>query len=148
MSYISVLFLISTFLSVFQNKNIDCSRYDVVEYAKQFLTDEELKEKGKVLDCSGYAQMVFQHFHVEIPHSSAMQFEILSKAEGEPLPGDLVYFSTQNKKIGHVGIFIGDNRFIHSPGKQKYVRIDSLSHEYWSKRYVGFRTVFEPGDVN
>jgi cell wall-associated NlpC family hydrolase len=143
MSYLSILLVISSVISIFQSKDKEFTRSEVVEYARRFLTDEDLRYKGKLLDCSGYAQLVYQHFNVELPHSSNMQFESLPKRRGDYQPGDLLFFSTLNRKIGHVGIFIGDNQFIHSPGKQKYVRIDSLNHEYWVNRLVGFRSVFE-----
>ncbi len=54
-------------------------------------------------------------------------------------PGDLVFFNTMKKTFSHVGIYLGDNRFIHAPRRGKDVRTDDLSVAYWSKRFTGAR---------
>ena len=54
-------------------------------------------------------------------------------------PGDLVFFNTLKRTFSHVGIYLGDNRFIHSPRPGKLVRTDDLSFAYWSKRFTGAR---------
>ncbi len=144
LSYLSVLFVFSSIISVIhKNDNTVFNRSEIVTYAKQFLINEELKIEGRELDCSGYTQLVYKHFNIKLPRSSSMQFESLPNKNGGPEAGDLVFFSSSNRKIGHVGIFIGNNLFIHSPGKQKYVRIDSLSDKYWKNSYVGCRSVFK-----
>ena len=56
-------------------------------------------------------------------------------------PGDLVFFNTLKRTFSHVGIYIGDNRFIHSPRPGKLVRTDDISFAYWSKRFTGARRV-------
>jgi cell wall-associated NlpC family hydrolase len=141
MTYLSVLFVFSCLVTFFQKDDKEFTRDEVVVYAQQFLTDEDLREKGRILDCSGYTRQVFQHFNVELSSSCSMQYASLIPSEGTYQPGDLLFFTTLNKSPGHVGIYIGGNKFIHSPGRQKYVRVDSLTHKYWSARYMGFRSV-------
>jgi cell wall-associated NlpC family hydrolase len=56
-------------------------------------------------------------------------------------PGDLVFFNTLRRTFSHVGIYIGDNRFVHSPRPGKSVRTDDISFAYWAKRFTGARRV-------
>ena len=54
-------------------------------------------------------------------------------------PGDLVFFNTMRRTFSHVGIYLGDDRFIHAPSHGKDVRTDSLTFAYWAKRFTGAR---------
>jgi hypothetical protein len=54
-------------------------------------------------------------------------------------PGDLVFFKTMRLTFSHVGIYVGDNKFIHSPAKGSTVRVDDLASSYWDKRFDGAR---------
>ena len=56
-------------------------------------------------------------------------------------PGDLVFYNTLNKPFSHVGIYVGDGRFIHSPRTGAAVRIENLNSGYWSKRWNGARRI-------
>ncbi len=56
-------------------------------------------------------------------------------------PGDLVFFITRGSRVSHVGIYIGDNKFIHASSGGGSVRVDSLSKDYYNKRYAGARRV-------
>ena len=58
--------------------------------------------------------------------------------------GDLVFFNTLKKKFSHVGIYLGDNQFIHAPSKGGKVRIDDMSEAYWKKNYDGARRINLP----
>jgi cell wall-associated NlpC family hydrolase len=58
-------------------------------------------------------------------------------------PGDLVFFNTLNRSFSHVGIFIGDARFIHAPSTNGRVRIDRLSDSYYASRFEAARTFFD-----
>lgn len=96
----------------------------------------------KGFDCSGLTMAVFQLNGLNLPRSSKEQYEI-----GAPVPrykakkGDLVFFITsQRKKISHVGIYVGNEAFIHAPGKDKKIRKDSLLNNYFRKRFVSVRT--------
>jgi hypothetical protein len=92
-------------------------------------------------DCSGLTMTVYQLNGLDLPRHSAAQYDA-----GEPIDksdlqkGDLVFFKTRGRGIvSHVGIYIGDGRFIHAPSRGKNIRIDSLSDEHYAARYVGSR---------
>ncbi len=93
-------------------------------------------------DCSGLVSSVYRLNGMSIPRTSYQQFEagkFVSKANLKT--GDLVFFITDNgKKINHVGIYIGNGKFIHAPGKGKRVSIADLNANYWTKVYKGART--------
>lgn len=91
-------------------------------------------------DCSGFVRYVFAHaIGLNLPRNSAAQFLAgLKVKRGDMEPGDLVFFHTHGKRrISHVGIYISDGRFIHSPASGKSVEISSLDQSYWAKRFVG-----------
>jgi len=94
-------------------------------------------------DCSGFVRYVFAHaVGMELPSNSASQFMAgLKVARSEMKPGDLVFFRTAGKRgqgrISHVGIYIANGQFIHSPSHGKTVRVDSLDESYWSQRFAG-----------
>lgn len=92
-------------------------------------------------DCSGFVQFVFrQATGVTLPRSSFDQVLYgVSVAREELQPGDLVFFNTMRAQFSHVGIYIGENRFIHSPSRGKAVEIVDISNAYWQKRYNGAR---------
>jgi len=90
-------------------------------------------------DCSGFVQYVFAHaLGIELPDDSRSQFhEGASVARNELQTGDLVFFHTRGKNVSHVGIYLDNGRFIHSPSTGKRVRVDELKDHYWSTRYLG-----------
>jgi cell wall-associated NlpC family hydrolase len=90
-------------------------------------------------DCSGFVRYVFRHsLGQDLPHSSASQYRLgAAVTRGAMKVGDLVFFRTHGKRISHVGIYLGDGRFIHSPSSGKRVSISSLDEHYWSKRFAG-----------
>lgn len=93
-------------------------------------------------DCSGFVRYVFAHaIGLQLPTNSASQFLAgLKVKRGDMQPGDLVFFHTSGRKrISHVGIYIDNGRFIHSPSRGKSVEVSSLDETYWSKRFVGAR---------
>ena len=93
-------------------------------------------------DCSGLTMTVYQLNGLNLPRNSKRQFEAgYSVHRDELMKGDLVFFS--NNKWGsvtHVGVYAGDGKFIHAPGKGKKIRMDSLSARYYNQRYVGARS--------
>ena len=93
-------------------------------------------------DCSGLTMVVYQLNGLNLPRTSRDQFRAGTGVAREGLDkGDLVFFAISGTgKISHVGIYVGDGRFIHSPGKGKVVRIDSLSDGYYDARFMGART--------
>jgi len=92
-------------------------------------------------DCSGFVHYVFaQVLGVDLPENSAAQFADSRKiARDELQAGDLVFFHTRGKRVSHVGIYVGEGRFIHSPTTGERVRVDHLSGHYWARRFVGAR---------
>jgi hypothetical protein len=93
-------------------------------------------------DCSGLTMAVYQYNGLNLPRSSKEQFTRGAPVERTELEkGDLVFFSiSSGDKVSHVGLYTGDNRFIHAPGKGKTIRADSLSNPYFAARYAGART--------
>jgi cell wall-associated NlpC family hydrolase len=92
---------------------------------------------GSGFDCSGFTRFVYAHFGVSLPHYSVAQFghgRNVSRAGLEP--GDLVFFDG----LGHVGLYIGHDQFIHAPHSGTSVSVDSMSGWY-STRYDGARRV-------
>ena len=94
-------------------------------------------------DCSGFVRYVFAHaIGFNLPTNSASQFLSGLKVRRDDMrPGDLVFFRTAGRhgggRISHVGIYVADGRFIHSPSRGKTVRVDSLDESYWAKRFAG-----------
>jgi len=91
-------------------------------------------------DCSGFVRYVFSHaIGLQLPSNSASQFLAgLKVKRADMKPGDLVFFHTHGKhRISHVGIYISNGHFIHSPTTGKSVEISSLDNGYWAKRFAG-----------
>ncbi|MGO0059291.1 C40 family peptidase [Brevibacillus fluminis] len=98
----------------------------------------------KGFDCSGFTRYVFDALGVDLPHSSAAQYEIgTSVAKSELQPGDLVFFQTNGRSVSHVGIYIGDNTFVHSESSHGVMNT-KLDEAYWKKRFVGAKRVEIP----
>lgn len=90
------------------------------------------------IDCSGYVQKVFGFMNVPLPRSAREQFHIGEPVEKEDLSiGDLVFFRTYASFPSHVGIYLGNNLFIHASSRGKKVTIDSLETPYYVKRFIG-----------
>lgn len=98
------------------------------------------RDPSSGFDCSGFVSYVFANaLGVQLPRNSASQFMTgLKISRADMQPGDLVFFRTSGKhRISHVGIYISNGRFIHSPAAGKSVEISSLSKGYWAKRFAG-----------
>ncbi len=92
-------------------------------------------------DCSGYVQYVFKAHGITLPRTSKQQYATgVSVSKANLKPGDLVFFETGGNGVSHLGIYLGDNQFIHS-STSKGVVISSLSNTYWASRYYGARRV-------
>jgi LysM repeat protein len=99
------------------------------------------------LDCSAFVKLVYEELGINLPRSSLQQYQVGVPVErSELIPGDLVFFKTNGKRISHVGIYIGDNRFIHISSSRKRVSIDVLDDPYFQKRYAGAKRVLN-GEV-
>jgi cell wall-associated NlpC family hydrolase len=97
------------------------------------------------LDCSGFVRYVFNDtFGFLLPRKSAQMSKVgLEIGKEELRPGDLVFFNTMRHAFSHVGIYVGDNKFIHAPSRGKSIRVDDMTKVYWEKRYNGARRVDE-----
>ncbi|MFN2459848.1 MAG: C40 family peptidase [Candidatus Velthaea sp.] len=96
-------------------------------------------------DCSGYVQHVFAMLGVRLPRTADAQYDAGKRiADAGMRKGDLVFFHTYASGVSHVGIYLGDNKFIHSSSSHG-VMVSSMHDSYWSARYLGAKRV---GAVN
>lgn len=94
-------------------------------------------------DCSGFVRAIYQDTvgHL-LPRRADEQAQATQKIDKKELkPGDLVFFNTMRRAFSHVGIYVGNGQFIHSPSKGKTVRVEDMNTSYWSKRFNGARRV-------
>ncbi|MDF2616554.1 MAG: peptidoglycan endopeptidase, partial [Sedimentibacter sp.] len=114
----------------------------VVDYAKLFIGTPYVAggSSPSGFDCSGFVKYVMANFGVDMPRTSTDQYSIGVRVEkSELMPGDLVFFkySSTSYRLNHVGIYVGDGNFIHSPIPGQTVKIDTLSSGYFSTYYYG-----------
>ncbi|NBW55515.1 MAG: NlpC/P60 family protein [Betaproteobacteria bacterium] len=94
-------------------------------------------------DCSGFVQSMYENtLGLVLPHNAKAQAAATEKIDKTELqPGDLVFFNTLRRAFSHVGIYIGEGKFIHSPRAGGEVRIEDMRDSYWVKRFNGARRV-------
>lgn len=96
-------------------------------------------------DCSGFVGHVFREgLGLYLPHNAkqiSKEGQTVSRTDLQP--GDLVFFNTMRRAFSHVGIYLGDNRFMHAPRTGAEIRVEDMSQSYWVKRYNGARRVVE-----
>lgn len=93
----------------------------------------------KGFDCSGLVKYAFNDVaDVDLPRTSnAMaQGHGVKVAKGDLKPGDLIFFNIKSRRVNHVAIYLGNDRFIHAPRRGKSVSIDTLKKPFWDKNYV------------
>ena len=97
------------------------------------------------LDCSGMVAYIVENISGrKLPHNAAQIADRTRPIEVDELrPGDLVFFNTRNAPFTHVGIYIGDARFVHAPSTNGRVRIDHLQDRYYAQRYEAARSYFD-----
>ena len=122
------------------------SGVEVVEYAKQYLGYKYVAGGSSPsigFDCSGFTTYVYKHFGISLNRSSKGQIKNgVAVSKNNLQPGDILIFNgSSNTSIGHVGIYVGGNDFIHAANSREGVIITSLSSSYYQKRYVGARRV-------
>ncbi|MBQ8769104.1 MAG: C40 family peptidase [Oscillospiraceae bacterium] len=92
-------------------------------------------------DCSGFVQYVFAQHGIQLPRTSKQQYGVgTSVSKSNLKAGDLVFFETDGNGVSHLGIYIGNNQFIHA-STSKGVVISSLSNTYWAPRYYGAKRI-------
>ena len=94
-------------------------------------------------DCSGFVKAMFeQTVGMVLPRKAEQQAAATEKIDKADLkPGDLVFFNTMRKAFSHVGIYIGEGKFIHSPKPGSEVRVEDMGISYWNRRFDGARRV-------
>jgi len=93
-------------------------------------------------DCSGFTRYVFRKVaNIDLPHTSSGQFRLGKKVSASDLaPGDLVFFR-RGGGVGHVGVYIGDGQFVHASNPSRGIRVDSINHGSYRRRFVGARRI-------
>jgi len=118
---------------------------DVVTYAKSFLgTPYQTGGTSRNgMDCSGLVSTVYNEFNVVLPRTAQDQSQVGSDVSRNGVkPGDLVFFQTsRSKPVSHVGIYVGDGRFIHASTSAREVRIDEMNSDYFRRRFVKAKRV-------
>jgi cell wall-associated NlpC family hydrolase len=99
-------------------------------------------------DCSGFVRHLYEKSVGQIlPRRAVDQARATEVIDREELkPGDLVFFNTMRRAFSHVGIYVGDGKFIHAPRAGKAVNVEDMRSAYWQKRFNGARRVPENGD--
>lgn len=95
------------------------------------------------LDCSGFVRLVFKDtVGMLLPRTAKEMSDVGVHVESNDLkPGDLVFFNTMKRAFSHVGIYLGDNYFLHAPRPGGEIRVENMQTSYWLKRYNGARRV-------
>lgn len=90
-------------------------------------------------DCSGFVQYSLKAAGIFIPRTTRLQYRAAKRISRRYLKsGDLVFFKTSvSRAVSHVGIYLGNNKFIHAPSSGKHVKISSMKERYWRKRFTG-----------
>lgn len=118
-------------------------RREVIQYAENFIGKPYVfgAEGPETFDCSGLTKYIYKKFDIDLPHYTGTQWGCgKGICKNDLKEGDLVFFNTTGD-LSHVGIYIGNNNFIHAPSKGKTVKINSLNENYYRDRYAGARRV-------
>lgn len=130
-------------------QNVGQSASQLVGYAMGFL-GVPYKRGGSSFetgfDCSGFVRTMYeQSMGLVLPRRAAEQAQATQIISMKDLkPGDLVFFNTLRRAFSHVGIYIGDGKFIHSPRSGSEVRVEDMNQTYWQQRFNGARRVETP----
>jgi cell wall-associated NlpC family hydrolase len=100
------------------------------------------------LDCSGLVRYLYKAvWGTDLPRTAQEISRVGEKVDVRDLkPGDLVFYDTLRRRFSHVGIYLGDDKFIHAPSTGGEVRIESMDIAYWKRRFNGARRIVEPGE--
>ncbi|MDF3931795.1 C40 family peptidase [Pseudomonas citronellolis] len=98
----------------------------------------------KGFDCSGLVKYVFRDVDdVELPRTARAIFQSSNPkvARGDLQPGDLVFFRIRSRNVDHVGIYVGNDRFVHAPRRGQKVKVANLNDKYWQRHYLAAKRV-------
>ncbi len=102
------------------------------------------QDPGSGFDCSGLAQYSYKQAGINIPRTVRAQYDKARKiSKSEAKEADLLFFSTKGPGATHVGIYLGNGKFIHSPSEGKRVQIVELENPYWKANFYGAGTYFQ-----
>ncbi len=128
-------------MSLHRSVDSGADRTKVVEIARELLGTPyryggESPRHG--FDCSGLVQYAYQQAGLEIARTTGQQYRQVQAIPSRFLrPGDLVFFSTKyNRFVSHVGIYLGNNRFIHAPSSGKTVSVANMRDPYWRRHFA------------
>jgi len=137
-------------VDTFGSVAIDDSKRDEVVLTALALLNTNYRYGGSTpetgFDCSGLIAFVFESAtNNALPHNTARIAGMSHPVSKNKLaPGDFVFFNTLRREYSHMGIYIGEGRFVNAPSSGGRVRIDSLQNPYFAKRFDGARTLFRP----
>jgi cell wall-associated NlpC family hydrolase len=96
-------------------------------------------------DCSGFVDHVFRHsLGISLPRTSHEISQLgMTVNKAHLRPGDLVFYNTQHSAYSHVGIYVGEDKFIHAPKTGSQIRVEKMNEKYWLNRYNGARRIRE-----
>jgi cell wall-associated NlpC family hydrolase len=97
------------------------------------------------LDCSGFVKLVYQQTTgLLLPRNASEMSKLGDAVQTDDLqPGDLVFYNTLRRANSHVGIYIGEGQFVHSPSRGGRVRVESMAGTYWKKRFDGAKRLVQ-----
>lgn len=131
-------------IDYYTSQNLTEQEEKLIKYAGSFLGTRYCYGGSSVpcFDCSGFVNYVFSYIGINLPRTSREQYYAGTDINiVNAKPGDLVFFGDSNR-INHVGIYIGDNKMIHS-STSKGVVIQSLDDDYYKRRFVGIKRVIK-----
>lgn len=143
---IALLFAACTTAPPRQYAASDDQMNELVMYAVS-LADTPYRYGGKSsnsgFDCSGFVGHVYRHtLDVSLPRTSRGISRVGKPvSQSELSPGDLVFYNTRHASFSHVGIYIGDRKFVHSPKSGDMVRTEQMDMRYWQARFDGARRI-------
>ena len=126
----------------YQSSKASASKQSVIKTAKRML-GVKYRYGGtspyKGFDCSGLVQYSHKLAGINLPRTTGQQYKATRPISRRYLKaGDLVFFKIAvSRAVSHVGIYLGNNKFIHAPSSGKRVKISSLKEKYWQKHYTG-----------
>jgi len=128
----------------------DSDRDRIVRTAKRYI-GVKYKHGGTTpggFDCSGYTKYVYKKAGLTIPRTTQKQYNQGKRVRlRDAGPGDLVFFNTSGRGISHVGVYVGNFRFLHAPRTGKKISYASLKNRYWKRKYKGAVSYLVRGDM-
>jgi len=126
----------------YQNNKPSSNKLSVIKTAKKMLGVKYRyggSSPHKGFDCSGLVQYSHKLSGINLPRTTGQQYKVSRPISRRYLKaGDLVFFKIAiSRVVSHVGIYLGNNKFIHAPSSGKRVKISSLKEKYWKKHYMG-----------